>query len=277
MFQINIIISNFQETCYQNLKSGAESGWDFSSRWIVDENKTVGTKLALIKTLQIIPVDLNSFLCGAQKEIARFYDNLGDNKAAIEWWARAEVLQKAIEAVLYDNTDGIWYDYDMISQTSRKQFFPSNFAPLWAESYNTYFRKSYGARAAKYFEREINETAFMGGIPSSLTNANEQWDFPNAWPPLQEIAIIGLDATEDHKAQEIAREYSMRWVQSNQLGFLQTGKMFEKYDSVIPGHSGGGGEYTVQTGFGWSNGVVLSFLDAHPDIAGNTRRKRRFA
>lgn len=36
--------------------------------------------------------------------------------------------------------------------------------------------------------------------------------------------------------------------------------MFEKYDVEQPGRVGGGGEYTVQTGFGWSNGVVLEFL-----------------
>lgn len=27
------------------------------------------------------------------------------------------------------------------------------------------------------------------------------------------------------------------------------------------GISGGGGEYAVQTGFGWTNGVMLDFLD----------------
>lgn len=36
--------------------------------------------------------------------------------------------------------------------------------------------------------------------------------------------------------------------------------MFEKYDATNVGKSGGGGEYGVQTGFGWSNGVVISLL-----------------
>ena len=36
--------------------------------------------------------------------------------------------------------------------------------------------------------------------------------------------------------------------------------MFEKMN-VEKGSPGEGGEYVVQTGFGWSNGVVLDFLD----------------
>lgn len=38
-----------------------------------------------------------------------------------------------------------------------------------------------------------------------------------------------------------------------------------QYDAEIPGKYGGGGEYRVQTGFGWTNGVVLEFLETYPD------------
>jgi alpha,alpha-trehalase len=33
-------------------------------------------------------------------------------------------------------------------------------------------------------------------------------------------------------------------------------KLVEKYDVVNIGHSGGGGEYPLQDGFGWTNGVM---------------------
>ena len=36
--------------------------------------------------------------------------------------------------------------------------------------------------------------------------------------------------------------------------------MFEKYNVNEQGHAGGGGEYDVQTGFGWTNGVVIDFM-----------------
>jgi len=38
-----------------------------------------------------------------------------------------------------------------------------------------------------------------------------------------------------------------------------------QYNAVIPGEGGGGGEYHVQTGFGWTNGVVFEFLSTFPD------------
>ena len=37
-------------------------------------------------------------------------------------------------------------------------------------------------------------------------------------------------------------------------------------DSSIPGQGGGGGEYNVQTGFGWTNGVVLEFLNTFSSL-----------
>ena len=42
--------------------------------------------------------------------------------------------------------------------------------------------------------------------------------------------------------------------------------MFEKYDVEQVGLPGGGGEYEVQEGFGWSNGVILEFLRKYPDL-----------
>ena len=36
--------------------------------------------------------------------------------------------------------------------------------------------------------------------------------------------------------------------------------MFEKYNVNQMGSAGGGGEYDVQTGFGWTNGVVIDFM-----------------
>lgn len=39
--------------------------------------------------------------------------------------------------------------------------------------------------------------------------------------------------------------------------------MVEKYNAITPGVSGGGGEYDVQTGFGWTNGVMLHFLQTY--------------
>lgn len=39
--------------------------------------------------------------------------------------------------------------------------------------------------------------------------------------------------------------------------------MFEKYNAIDVGQPGQGGEYAVQDGFGWTNGVVLRYLSLY--------------
>jgi len=42
--------------------------------------------------------------------------------------------------------------------------------------------------------------------------------------------------------------------------------MFEKYNATQAGYVGGGGEYSLQTGFGWTNGVALILLNRYGAI-----------
>jgi hypothetical protein len=43
------------------------------------------------------------------------------------------------------------------------------------------------------------------------------------------------------------------------------GQVFEKYHAQMVGEPGGGGEYIVQEGFGWTNGVILFLLQQFGD------------
>lgn len=35
--------------------------------------------------------------------------------------------------------------------------------------------------------------SYKNGLPTSLARTGEQWDLPNAWPPLQHMVIAGKD------------------------------------------------------------------------------------
>lgn len=39
---------------------------------------------------------------------------------------------------------------------------------------------------------------YQYGIPTSLQNTGQQWDFPNAWAPLQDLVIRGREAGMGH-------------------------------------------------------------------------------
>jgi alpha,alpha-trehalase len=62
----------------------------------------------------------------------------------------------------------------------------------------------------------------------------------------------------------LARETARRWIKTNAQLLKRTNYMHEKYDARVMGSKpGGGGEYAPQRGFGWTNGVVLFFLEKY--------------
>lgn len=83
----------------------------------------------------------------------------------------------------------------------------------------------------QYIQDKQIMVLFLGGVPTTLDHTNEQWDYPNAWPPLQHMMIIGLMNTGDEWAQELAFEIANRWVKSNYVAYNETGHMYEKVRS----------------------------------------------
>ncbi|MDQ3015989.1 MAG: alpha,alpha-trehalase, partial [Bacteroidota bacterium] len=83
----------------------------------------------------------------------------------------------------------------------------------------------------------------------------QQWDAPNGWAPLQWITYTGL---VNYGAEELANDAAIRWLTLNKKVFDRTGRMMEKYNVEDLSLDAGGGEYPVQDGFGWTNGVYLS-------------------
>ena len=115
-----------------------------------------------------------------------FDDSLANNMEYILLY----FIQEAITAVLYVEEDKMWYDYDLQNDKSRKYFFPSNLFPLWADCYDPSKRDEMANSAIKYL-RKTGAIRCKGGVPTSMNDSGQQWDFPNAWPPLQHILVAG--------------------------------------------------------------------------------------
>jgi alpha,alpha-trehalase len=92
-------------------------------------------------------------------------------------------------------------------------------------------------------------------VVTTLSHTGQQWDAPNGWAPLQYVTIVGL---RNAKAQKLAEEVKKRWLAVNENVYQRTGKMMEKYNVENITLDSGGGEYPVQDGFGWTNGVYLA-------------------
>jgi len=56
-------------------------------------------------------------------------------------------------------------------------------------------------------------------------------------------------------------DVTWRFLTNVQHTYDREKKLVEKYDVSSTGTGGGGGEYPLQDGFGWTNGVTLKMLD----------------
>eukprot|EP00878_Enallax_costatus_P016595 GHUV01017413.1.p1 GENE.GHUV01017413.1~~GHUV01017413.1.p1 ORF type:complete len:351 (+),score=99.53 GHUV01017413.1:657-1709(+) len=257
---------------YHDLASGAESGWDYSSRWFGD-NKT----LATVRTTQIIPADLNAWLYQMESNIAWMANITGDAAVAERFTAAAAARKQAIQELLWDEAEGMWRDGilsptvnstnssstnpdQVYTLTQNPHVFASNFVPLWTGI--TEGSASQGAAVVQ----ALKASGLIGpaGIATTLYPTGQQWDYPNGWPPLQHMLIEGSRLYGGPAGAELAQQLARTWVGVNLNVFNATGAMHEKYDVSAPGGLiGGGGEYKPQVGFGWSNGVLLDFLNKY--------------
>lgn len=237
-----------QPGLFRHLRAGAESGWDYSSRWLRD-----GKNLGSIHTTDIIPVDLNCLLYLLETTIATACRLQEDNVHCQLYQQLAEARMQAIRRYCWNETAGFYMDYDFMKQQQTGIFSLAGVFPLFA---GLATEREAGRIAEKL------QTAFLkaGGLVCTLTATGQQWDAPNGWAPLQWICIEGL---EKYGFTEAATETARRWVTMNIEVFSRTGKFMEKYNVADTSLEAGGGEYTGQDGFGWTNAVLQALLSRY--------------
>lgn len=264
----NLKSDEAKEQLYVELKSGAESGWDYSTRWIINNNTNKGT-LQDLKVTSIAPVDLNSLLCSNALSLGQFYRKLGNYTLERKFSNLAEEKNRTMAELFWDSTDGTWYDVDINTQQKRRYFYLSNIHPIWSGCYGQEDARAHTIDKVISYLKKIKVLNHVGGVPTSLVESGQQWDFPNAWAPLQHLVIMGLYNARSihHEAENLSLSLAEKWIRTNWQGYQQSipNAMFEKYNVSIIGLPGGGGEYDVQLGFGWTNGVALRLLETFSD------------
>ena len=234
---------------YNHLRSAAESGWDFSSRWLADDND-----LSTIQTTDIIPIDLNSLLYHTEQLLADFYDRYDDKKKANFYKSRAANRNKAMLKYCFNSKEKIYYDYNWKQKKQTGKFTPASFFPIWLYDGYSETNKNNGKAAAEKLKQTLLKE---GGVLSTTVANKQQWDAPNGWAPLQWVVISALEKSNQ---QELAADIARRWIRLNNDVYLRTGKLMEKYNVSDLHLEAGGGEYPGQDGFGWTNGVLLALI-----------------
>jgi alpha,alpha-trehalase len=237
-----------QQLIYKNLRSAAESGWDFSSRWFKN-----GKSLETIQTINLIPVDLNCLLYHLEQTLATSFSLTGNNVKASYFSKIAEQRRKAIEKYCWSSSANWFVDYDIASKRKSPTLTLAGMYPFFLNVSD----KIKFVKAKPVLEKKFLK---YGGVITTLVQTGQQWDAPNGWAPLQWITIMGLDRYGD---KILSKKIAERWYALNVKVFEQTGKLMEKYDVVNTNKPGGGGEYPSQDGFGWTNGVLLALINKY--------------
>lgn len=231
---------------YRDLRAAAASGWDFSSRWMDDPEQLGSTR-----TTSIVPVDLNAMMFAMEKILARASQQVGDEQGASDYSRRADDRQHTMEKYLWNSRTGWYADYDLKARQVRNQLTAAALFPLYVSAASP-------DRAQKMAQVVQSHLLAPGGLATTQVHSGQQWDAPNGWAPLQWVAVSGL---QNYGQQPLAMEITWRFLTNVQHTWQREQKMLEKYNVATTGNGGGGGEYPLQDGFGWSNGVTLKMLD----------------
>ncbi len=229
---------------YRDLRAGAESGWDYSSRWLRD-----GKTLATIHTTDFVPVDLNCLLTNLERTLSEGYRLKGDAKRADQYMALSRQRREAVQRYCWDAGRNFFFDYDFAAKKLSSIYSLAGVVPLFMRM--TTAQQAVGV--AQTLERQFLKP---GGLVTTVNTTGEQWDAPNGWAPLQWMTIRGL---RNYRQPKLADLIKTRWVAENLRVYKATGKLVEKYD-VVNTAAAKGGEYPNQDGFGWTNGVLLRLL-----------------
>ncbi|ATC94747.1 trehalase family glycosidase [Pseudoalteromonas tunicata] len=233
-----------REQYFRNIRAACESGWDFSSRWLAD-----GTTLLSIQTTDIIPIDLNCLLYQLEYQLAEYFAVLKRPEKQSYFNQLAASRNKAINHYLWHNELNFFVDYNHKLGLQSEVLSLAGVVPLFVQLATH--------QQALHVNRKIMaEFLKPGGLVTTLNKTAQQWDSPNGWAPLQWFAVQGFNY---YGFNADAQTIIARWLTMIEANFATDHCLLEKYNVCDPAHRAGGGEYKVQQGFGWTNGVTARF------------------
>ena len=246
-----------------------ESGHDTTYRWQRDGDRCA----------DFVTVDLNSLLFKIEVDLATTIENEFDGEINLDediistsdiWYRRARERRDAIRRLLWDEDNGLFFDYDMQEASRHWYVSATAFYPLWASGSNLPDElKILSNDEAMVLVRTLLEhLEVSGGIAaSSLASRGSlgrlrparQWDYPFGWAPHQMMAWQGLI---NYGMNDYAQRLIYRWLYTITRNAVDhNGTIPEKFDVVQRSHQvfveygnvGTDFEYVTKEGFGWMN------------------------
>ncbi len=255
-YQLGEIKNKTLDTYFINDRSVRESGHDTSYR--IDGN-----------CADLNLVELNALLFKYETDFAKLIKEEFNDKLVVNsktytsayWLEKAKNRQEKANQLLWNETSGLYLDYNFKTTKQSNFIAATTFAPLWSKMASQ-------EQAESLVKNILPLLIEQGGIAGSTKESigiisNErpqrQWDYPNGWAPHQMLIWKGLI---NYGFLDATQELIYRWlymITKNAVDY--NGTIPEKYDVVEATHKvfaeygnvGTDFEYITQEGFGWMN------------------------
>jgi alpha,alpha-trehalase len=156
----------------------------------------------------------------------------------------------------------MWLDFSLkTNQTSNKNFYISNLAPLWSG-----IAPPSHVKPEQIIDRHKERLLkYTNGVPVSFVDTTtEQWDFPHVFPPLQHSIITMLMNYDCNSALIVAKRFFNTVYTSYQRS---NGSIFGKYSVLLDGNEMNESitENQAPSGYAWTYGVILDLINNFSD------------
>jgi alpha,alpha-trehalase len=232
---------------YKGDRSMRESGFDPSNRFGPFN----------IDIIHYDPVCLNSLLFLMETDTGEILRILGQPREARVWANRAEERKQRINRLMWDEQDGLYYDYNFVTKRVRRYPFVTTFYPLWVGVADR--------RQAARIVANLHLFERPGGLLTSTNVSGSQWDAPFGWAPTEMIAIQGL---RRYGYNREADRITANFLSTILKEFIQHNTIVEKYDverresEVSAGLKFG--YKSNEIGFGWTNAAFVELYGQLP-------------
>jgi len=226
---------------YKGDRSMRESGFDISFRF-----GPYG-----VATHHYAPVCLNSLLFKTERDLEGMSRLLGKTSDTLHWQSLAEARKRLVQKYLWNERQGLFFDYDFENNRRSSYRYATTFYPLWAGLASDAQARAVMKNLA-VFER-------AGGISMSVQQTQGQWDYPFGWAPIQLLAVEGMRRYGyNAEGDRVSTEFLSMVVQN----FERDKTIREKYNVVTRSSETKvkAGYAANVIGFGWTNGTFLELL-----------------
>jgi len=233
---------------YKGDRSMRESGFDPSNRFGPFN----------IDITHYDPACLNSLLYLMETDMAEISKILGRLREGRVWATRAEQRRRSINRFMWDEQDGLYYDYNFIGKQLRRYPFVTTFYPLWVGIADR--------RQAARIVANLDRFERPGGLLTSTNVSGSQCVVSIGWAPTEMIAIQGLRRYGYNKeADRITTNFLSMILKE----FIQHNTIVEKYDverreSEVSARLKFGYK-SNEIGFGWTNAAFTELYAQLPE------------